>query len=221
MTFPFGYGNSYVDPYAGTFTLQAATTNGYGNATVNADAWGQLQLPFGLNIDSVLRVKTVEYLITDTIFIPFPPVTINPVEVRATYINYYKPSISKFPLLSYITGSITQDGNVIDSNKTFLCQYPLFVVGVEEVTANIKEFEIYPNPSNKETVTISLDLENNSVLQIELLNNLGQKVETIVNNASFSGKNQFEINTASLSEGVYIVNVQIDGSNVTKKLIVQ
>ena len=34
MKFPFNYGNFYIDPYAGVFSVQGATTNGSGNATV-------------------------------------------------------------------------------------------------------------------------------------------------------------------------------------------
>ncbi len=222
MEFPFTYGDAFIDPYAGTFSMQGQNTDGQGSATVQADAWGQLQLPFGVTIDSVLRVTTSEYVITDTIFITFPPITLNPIEITGTYINYYKPSISKFPLLSYVTGTIKQDGNIVDSSASFISQYPLInlSVGQEEIV-NSTEFSLYPNPSNKETVTLGFNLEKGSNLKVELRNNLGQKVETIYNDQAILGKNQFEINTQTLTAGVYFVNVTIDGTLSTKKLIIQ
>lgn len=221
MKFPFNYGDNYVDPYAGTFTMQGQNFNGQGNATVTADAWGELQMPLGVTIDSVLRVKTVEYVITDTIVITFPPITLNPFEINATYINYYKPSISKFPLLSYVTGSIKQDGNVVDSTNNFISQYPLLNVGVEEINKNLTAFNLFPNPSNNQMVTVDLTVEDNSLLKIDLLNKLGQKVKTIFNGQSSLGRNKFEIDTNNLSAGIYFVNITIDGNSVAKKLVLQ
>ena len=130
MKFPFSYPNTYFDNYSGSFTVSGVTANGAGNATVNADAWGTLLLPHGVSIDSVLRVKTSEYLITDTIVIPFV-ITINPITVIGENINYYKPSLSKFPLLSIVNGSYTQDNNIIDTSSAFICQYPLGTVGIK------------------------------------------------------------------------------------------
>ncbi len=224
MKFPFNYGDNYVDPYSGTFTLQLTGTNtdAEGNASITADAWGQLQLPYGVVIDSVLRVTTIEYVLTDTIVITFPPATIDPVEINATYINYYKPSLSKFPLLSYVEGTIAQGATIVDSNRTFVSQYPLYTVGVEELENNLTEFEIFPNPTNRQVVKLNLNLKENSSLKIELINKLGQKVKTIHNtNNVILGNKQFEINTNDLPAGVYFVNVFVNGTGVAKKLIIQ
>lgn len=222
MKFPFNYGGSFNDPYAGVFTVMSQNTTGNGTASVNADAWGTLNLPKGVSIDSVLRVKTVEHLITDTIFITNPfPAKINPIEINAEYVNYYKPSLSKFPLVSFISGTYTQNNNTLDSSRVVISQYPLNGVSVDELNANLIDMNLYPNPTNKENVTLSLELEKNSTLKIELLNKLGQHVNTIYNGNSSVGLNKFEINTTKLSAGVYFVNLLLDNTKVTKKLIVE
>jgi len=221
MKFPFNYGNSYNDVYAGSFTMMMQTTNGNGNATVSADAWGQLQLPFGVVIDSVLRVRTVENVVTDSIVIPFPPITIPPVTISGEYINYYKPSISKFPLLSYIGGSISQGTTIVDSNRTFISQYALPGVGMEELENNFVDMNIYPNPSNKGNVTLKIELENTSNVSVVLMNKLGQNVKTVFNGTANSGINNIEFNTTNLPAGIYFVTSYINGSGVAKKLVVQ
>lgn len=222
MKFPFNYGDSYNDIYSGNFSMAAQNTDGNGTVNVDADAWGQLQLPGGVVIDSVLRVKTIEHVVTDTIFVTFPfPTTIPPVTIDGESINYYKPSLSKFPLLSYVGGSIKQGSNVVDSNKTFISQYPLPGVGMEELEKNFIDMNLYPNPSNNGNVTMTLELENNSEVKIVLMNKIGQTVKTVFNGNANGGTNNIKFSTENMSSGIYFVTTYIDGTGVAKKLVVQ
>lgn len=221
MKFPFNYGNFYIDPYAGVFSVQGATTNGSGNATVNADAWGQLQLPMGVTIDSVLRVKTIENLTTDTVFLqPFFP-NILPITANATYVNYYKPSVSKFPLLSFVTGSYTQNGAVLDSTRFVITQYPMPTVGIEELNAEKINIKLYPNPSKNDFSTLSFDLENNEQVTITLLNNLGQNIQSIHNGNLPKGNNKITVKTANLSQGLYFLSIKVGNKISTQKLLIE
>ena len=223
MEFPFNYSDSYTDNYAGVFTMQSnklATTNGSGTATVSADGWGTLLLPFGVSIDSVLRVKTVENLITDPIIIPFV-ITISPITIKAEYINYYKPSISKFPLLSFISGSYTQDNSQIDSSRAILSQYPLNAVGINDIDQANNNFNIFPNPSSADFSTLSFNLEANTIVKADLTNNLGQHIVSIFDGELHKGNNKLKIKTSTLSNGLYFVNISLNGKISTKKLIIK
>ena len=225
MKFPFNYGMIYFDNYAGDFTVNAVipvTTEGNGNVTVSADAWGTLLLPMGVSISSVLRVKTTEYLVTDTIVLGFPfNTTILPITISGENINYYKPSISSFPLLSIVNGSYTQDNAVIDSSRAIISQYPLSVIaGVNEVIEN-KSISLFPNPTNNGVTTLSLDLEKSEFLNISVFNNLGQNVKTVFNGNMISGNSQLKIKTTDLSKGVYFVHLTIGEKITTKKLIIE
>lgn len=221
MKFPFNYNDNYTDSFAGSFTIMSQNTDGRGQATVSADAWGQLQLPNGVVIDSVLRVRTVEHVVTDSIVIPIPPITIPPVTISGEYINYYKPSLSKFPLLSYIGGSITQGSTVVDSNRTFISQYALPGVGMEELENNFVDMNVFPNPSNKGNVTLKIELENTSNVSVVLKNQLGQNVKTVFNGNINGGIKNIEFSTKNLPAGIYFVTSYINGSGVAKKLVVQ
>ena len=221
FAFPFNYGDNYVDNYSGDFTLLSQVTDAYGNATVNADAWGQLQLPNGVTIDSVMRVRTLEFLLTDTIFITFPiPLTINPVQVNGEIINYYKPSVSKFPLLSYIKGVIRQDGNVLDSNRTFISQYALPGVGIKDELFADDDVQLYPNPASNEMVTLTINTSDNMQVSVDVINQLGQQVGQIYNGEIATGLRRFDLNTANYSAGIYFVRVSSGNKISTKKLVI-
>lgn len=220
MKFPFNFNDNYADNYSGVFTVQGVNTNGNGNATVNADAWGTLIFPLGVSIDSVIRVKTIEHLETDTIVIPFPPITILPVVIDAEYVNYYKPSLSKFPLLSFINGTYTQDNNTLDSTTVVISQYPMPGVGIDEIGKEI-DMELFPNPTKNNDVTLSFKMENNKNITIDILNNIGQKIRSVYNGNIAKGEQKITIKTNDLSKGLYFVNVNIDGQNVAKKLMVE
>jgi hypothetical protein len=225
MKFPFSYGDSYTDNYSGSFTVQTAvpvTTEGNGNAIVNADSWGTLKLPMGVSIDSVLRVKTTEYLITDTISLGPPSnLTIPPITISGEYINYYKPSLSSFPLLTIIKGSYNQGENILDSTQNILSQYPLEIPNSVQLINEQVKSSLFPNPTNSNATTLTLDLKENKAVSVSILNSLGQNVNTVFSGSLNKGENGIKINTTNLSKGIYFINITIDQQLITKKLMVE
>jgi len=224
IRFPFKYGDGYTDNYAGTFSANVAivgtvSTNAAGSVTVEADAWGRLDLET-ISIDSVLRVKRVENLVTDPIILtPLP--TITPLTVNATVINYYKPSLSKAPLISFVDASYSQDGSIVQANKTVLSQYPMSFVSVEEINL-INSIQLYPNPSANHSTNLVLEVEKSVQTRIELLNSLGQSVYEVANTKLPLGKNTFQLDLTKLSKGIYFVSISIDNKvKVAKKLIIE
>lgn len=215
MKFPFNFGDSYVDDYAGSFTSSATplTTNGNGTVAVSADAWGTLKIPGSPDIDSVLRVVQIENFLTDTIFLLFPPgAVILPLPVSGTIVSYYKPSLSKFALLSFIEASAAGQ-----TSKSVISQYPI-PVGVNELKNNIEAL-VFPNPTKNNTTTLSLKLERSTDVKVELKNHLGQHVQSV-----FEGTMQqqrIDINTSGLSKGIYFVNIGTKDQFISKKLIIQ
>jgi len=225
MKFPFNYGDNYVDDYAGNFTVDAAipvTTAGNGNAIVNADGWGTLLLPMGVSIDSVLRVKTTEFLVTDTIILGFPiNLTILPITISGETINYYKPSLSNFPLLAIIRGSYRQEDNVLDSTQYILSQYQLAPLNTEELVNEELKSSLFPNPTTSNVTTLTLDLKENNTVSVSIFNTIGQNVNTIFNGALTKGENELQLNTTNFSRGIYYVNIIIGNQTSTKKLIIE
>ena len=217
MTYPFTYGGSFADVFSGQFTAvdYNTTTNGSGAVTVNADAWGTLQLPNNVSIPNVLRVVQYDSLVTDTIQLPFPLPAILPITIKGKIINYYEPSVSKYPLLSIIDAEIAGD-----SSRTVISQYPMPMVGINELE-NKFSLTVYPNPIANENATLTFELTTNEKVEVTLLNQLGQQLKNVFTGNMQPGINTLTIETANLAKGIYFVNTLIGEQKITKKLIVQ
>lgn len=218
MKFPFNYGDSFTDNYAGQFTAVATsiTTNGNGSVNVIADAWGTLRLPNIADITGVIRVVQIDTLTTDTILLPppFPPIL--PLTLSGKVVSYYKPSLSKFPLLSFVDGN-----NAGQTTRTVISQYPLPPVSINELD-NEFALELFPNPTNSNVTSIRFNSKAASqVVEINLLNQLGQQVKSVFKGNVKSGVNTIQIETSDLSKGIYFVHLKIENQVITKKLIVQ
>lgn len=82
----------------------------------------------------------------------------------------------------------------------------------------ISPFKIsaYPNPFAQNSL-ISYELPNKSFVQIEVYNELGQKIETIVETSQSAGSYQFEFNANT--QGIYHVKLQIGEAQTVIRLV--
>lgn len=81
-----------------------------------------------------------------------------------------------------------------------------------------KEVSLYPNPTNGST-TLELDITSNNNAKVEVLNALGQVVFTKTLN-NVSGNQKININSEVFENGLYLVNINVNGGVITKKLTV-
>ncbi len=79
---------------------------------------------------------------------------------------------------------------------------------------------LYPNPANNQT-NVSFKLNNETNVAITMTDLTGKTVYTNNLGTMNSGSHNTTINTDSLSNGVYMVNVVTNGTTSTKKLIVR
>lgn len=109
-------------------------------------------------------------------------------------------------------GSLTQNDIVVPQAT--------ITVGIAENAMNSANASfIYPNPA-KGNANLSIDLKNNSKVEIQVFNMMGQVVSSSSSEATV-GNNNLDINVIGLAKGVYMVNVKIDNAISTKKLIVE
>ena len=89
-------------------------------------------------------------------------------------------------------------------------------VSIEEAISG--NFEIYPNPV-KEQLIINYELENESLIIVELFNTTGTLVQSIAQQTNSAGKHQIELNTANLQPGLYFIRMQAGNQMATKKVV--
>jgi hypothetical protein len=113
-----------------------------------------------------------------------------------------------------------------DKHETILASLEKYsITGLEGLSGwDLAEVKCYPNPFGDE-VTIEVTTVSESEVQIEVMNQLGQWVNTIahkqiltigVNSFIWDGRNA---NNERVAPGVYYLDIIVDGVNIHKKII--
>ncbi|MBC8344450.1 MAG: T9SS type A sorting domain-containing protein [Bacteroidetes bacterium] len=79
---------------------------------------------------------------------------------------------------------------------------------------------IYPNPFSVET-TLSLDLPNTSDLTLDIYDLVGKNVYSESFTELVAGTHYLTIQSAELKSGAYILRINVNGENISAKLIVE
>jgi parallel beta-helix repeat protein len=90
----------------------------------------------------------------------------------------------------------------------------------DEIVATPSEFFVvrnYPNPFNA-TTTISYQLPEASHVKIEIYDDLGRKVRTLVDEAQSAGSHDVAWNASEVASGLYFYRIQADNYEVTRKM---
>ena len=91
-------------------------------------------------------------------------------------------------------------------------------LAVNEVVNNY-DLNVYPNPTNTNT-TVSFDLNNEATAAVNVTD-LSGKVVFSTTLGTVNGSQNVTIDTQSLTSGVYMVNLSVDGAVSTQKLVVR
>jgi thiol-disulfide isomerase/thioredoxin len=88
-------------------------------------------------------------------------------------------------------------------------------VGLDE-NSGMSSLSIYPNPAVS-VANVTLNLNEEANVTISIVNTLGQNVYT---NAlgNVNGTQNVQINTTDLNEGIYLVNVTVNGNTTTQRI---
>ncbi len=85
---------------------------------------------------------------------------------------------------------------------------------IEELEASIS---VYPNPAS-DKLFIDLGEARIESMSVEMFDIVGKKINSeIINNQS----NRYEIDLNNCKDGFYLVNIQVNGYQITKKILIQ
>lgn len=178
------------------------------------DGWGTVITPVGSY--NCLRLRELDYFTTTTIINGVP--TSTDTEMYINYIWVTREALA-------IANVSSQDGET-DPNFTDASSFSIITpsTGIEDLTneGNLAEsFQLeqnYPNPFNPST-SIRFSLPGSEFVELSIYNQLGQKVETLINKQMAAGSYSLTWNAADLPSGVYFYRLQAGNQQQLKKAI--
>jgi hypothetical protein len=95
-------------------------------------------------------------------------------------------------------------------------------VGINTIDNSVTSMALCPNPSNGSNVTLVFSAETMNVAPlVTLMDMQGRTVKQFAAETAVAGAlNQVNLETGSIANGIYLVSLQINGSIITKKLII-
>ena len=206
FTFPLTYNSTGTDNFLGTFTSSGYTFYRYGTSSFHADGYGTLILPYG-TLTNVLRVKFVENYVDSTNIAGNPFVT----SYHNDQYMWLKQGVHPF-LLEYYTitggGNTTTAGFYLDQSS----------VGFQENNGENLSYSVFPNPAS-DVLHLTYELKNNSQIEINLVNALGQIAQRINREEGNPGIYTKEISVSDLPKGIYTLQLIIDGITQNKRVL--
>jgi len=121
----------------------------------------------------------------------------------------------------YLSANLNFD-NVNVNWPTNVCvapKQPTIVTSMAEMASSIEASMLYPNPAAN-VAQLSIGLKNGSNVEVSVMNTMGQVVRT-VRHTGRAGENTISIDLSNIATGVYMVNIKVDDTMGTKKLIIQ
>lgn len=213
MKYPFTFGNSYSDNFAGSIVTTGLTFERRGTINVNADGWGTINLPAGSFGNSVRVHTTLD--ITDSLGGAFPIV----VKTLTNTYQWYIPE-KKYPVFSITTIAITTIAGTTVTKQVYYS--PNQTVGITQISTNIPDgFELsqnYPNPFNPET-KINFSLPENSDVVLQIFDMSGKEVETLMNGKLPAGVYEAVWDASRFSTGAYFYRLTANGYVTSKKML--
>lgn len=209
MTYDFNQGDMLFDTYAGTLSFSLAgfplTPAATGKTFSRVDGKGTLKLNAATTLTDVLRLSVIDTL-NSTVNTPLGNFQV--VFIRTQY-EYYHFATSKLPVFTHASAVMTNDGTVVGEFTVVLNMFePDEVLAVNDNT--ISNFSVYPNPV-KSNLTIKGDFTQ---ADAQIINQAGQVVKTI--SAVTPGTS---ISMSDLENGLYFLNLNINGQNNVQKII--
>lgn len=134
-------------------------------------------------------------------------------KIPATY-NGTAPNLKNLRVVAFVSEN---NGNIYSGSERVV-EIP-GIVGMSENTTP-SNLNIYPNPSSNNS-TVNFSVYGNKLVSLEIINVNGQKVQSIISgNLLSEGNYDYDINTADLAEGIYLVKLSIGERTFNQRLSV-
>ncbi len=94
------------------------------------------------------------------------------------------------------------------------------VAGIHEINDNASIEAVYPNPAGS-SASVVYDIRETATVTMDIYDVLGNKIKNAVNENQAAGKYKADIDTGDLANGIYFVQLFVNGRQHSEKIIVQ
>ncbi|MBZ0200797.1 MAG: T9SS type A sorting domain-containing protein [Ignavibacteriaceae bacterium] len=122
----------------------------------------------------------------------------------------YTDKVNQLGAYSYRLKQVDFDGTFEYSN--------IVQVNVNAIPGEYTLAQNYPNPFNP-TTSLTYNIPENGNVSLSVFNLLGEKVAQLVNTMQTAGTHTVNFNASSLASGTYIYTLNVNGNNITKKMV--
>ena len=202
---PLTYQSTWKDTSSYVVTLGTSSITRTAYTEVTVDGYGTIKTPN--NTAQCLRLKRTTKLSTNVGGIISSTTTGS--------IDFITKSGST------IAASINLDanGNPVSAQYSEIgTSTPIEPPITETIVKNYKLKQNYPNPFNPTTI-ISYDLVKAGNVKLEIYNDIGRKVATLVNGMQSAGSHEVTFNASHLNSGLYFYKLDSQNFSQTKKMM--
>ncbi len=119
--------------------------------------------------------------------------------------------------VGYMNSGLNDSTDVYDLDPWFLPRKSS--TGINDKAFNLK-MNVYPNPFTDE-VNINYTINEASLVSIEIVNIMGERLQLIENEKESPGSHSFKYNTNTLAPGMYVCKLKVGGYSSNKIIIKQ
>lgn len=205
LKFPLTYQTTWTSTYDQTIALDPGTVT-HSSSTMVADGWGTIVLPqtsglSGTSFPAIrVRTTTVEIVTTQGS---------TPDTTRSYKFDWY----TKTGVGASISATSDQTANSMSYSV------PTASAIVREANGDAFRMQFSQNPAANSTF-LSYSLHEPSVVNIQIMDMLGNSVRTVQNAGANSGANRIGIDAADLANGTYFVRLTTNGQRAMRRLVI-
>jgi hypothetical protein len=155
---------------------------------------------------------TTNSLVTDAVFS----------DASIDMLDYGTAGMPKTVVLGGLSHTVyyNQNGSNVMADMQTAINNAIAANGISEVSNNtMLDFKVFPNPA-KNISTLYYTLSASVDVTVDIMNQLGQKVNTVSIGKQFAGKHEYQFTIEAFSDGVYYIRLTAGEAIETVKLTV-
>ncbi len=204
MIYPFTYGSSFTDSFAGIQTIGPSVYNQSGIVTTTAESWGTVTTPTATFYNALRVRQNIHYVQT------IGATTYQTFSGSAYF--WYVAGVHQ-PVLSILS-------DTVNGSPVAMCQYLSGAVGISEENEMGITTNLFPNPATN-SITLEYVLKTANSIEISIVNSLGEKIISKRMATQPVGEYSEIFNLQGISKGIYFAEVTAGNSTSRKRFVKQ